>query len=627
MTSPSAITSKSPYTHQALKSDEIRLLTITWTTLDEFELRTECHLMTADLEYDAISYVWGTAPASVSVKCNDGMLSITENAYEMLGYLYLFKPAPQRPIWVDAICINQADADEKAVQVPLMHRVYSSAQCVLVWPGHLDQKAILCASELQKIPVPWDLEATNEELRQQWPIGFSYQSVFWQGLAQLINLEWFDRLWTFQESVLARSLVFFCGQACLDFDQLMRFIVNVVDDPTHPFGKGGSIKYRVVQECHLISTSRDMGRTSARVLPMLLQYLRRRQSGEEIDRIWAIFGLFDPELQKDLAPFIDYTDIARREHWRTLISCMKQIALESQYPSILHTPRAALTRPSYLPSWCPDFRGRGTLGTLLECFWSTRGRSYRTMFRSSDMAQLMQVHSHRRRLISVSKEDNCMSFQGFEVDTIAEIVEDEQLVGAWGYKEDYSSSRENFKRTNPTHFAAVKWLEKGMALARSVIWCGEQVDDSLIPDEFFMAFWVSEQVTDVGISAYLDASKALIKFDHSMREFTDRQRKMWAYDAISHFKSLVGHTWVSTHGGRFGIASPGCKPGDKVCVFYGGEPLYVIRPRPYTDPQHLTSKESVKVWEFAGVAYIPHLMDQHTIDDSRQGPVQMFALI
>lgn len=125
----------SPYHGQDLKAGEIRLLTIVWTTSDEFSLRTDCHELTEDLEFDAISYVWGTVPASIAVNCNNVALYITPTVFEMLGYLYMFKPGPERPIWIDAVCINQANAAEKAVQVPLMHQIYRHANSVVVWLG------------------------------------------------------------------------------------------------------------------------------------------------------------------------------------------------------------------------------------------------------------------------------------------------------------------------------------------------------------------------------------------------------------------------------------------------------------------------------------------------------------
>jgi hypothetical protein len=40
-----------------------------------------------------------------------------------------------RPLWADAICINQSDQKEKAIQVSMMGKIYSNAQTVIVWLG------------------------------------------------------------------------------------------------------------------------------------------------------------------------------------------------------------------------------------------------------------------------------------------------------------------------------------------------------------------------------------------------------------------------------------------------------------------------------------------------------------
>jgi hypothetical protein len=40
-----------------------------------------------------------------------------------------------RPIWIDAICIDQADNSEKAEQVAMMRDIYKRAECVVVWLG------------------------------------------------------------------------------------------------------------------------------------------------------------------------------------------------------------------------------------------------------------------------------------------------------------------------------------------------------------------------------------------------------------------------------------------------------------------------------------------------------------
>jgi hypothetical protein len=55
-----------------------------------------------------------------------------------MAYLESLPVSRSKYLWVDAVCINQDDIDEKNVQVPLMSRIYASAQYVFAWVGELD---------------------------------------------------------------------------------------------------------------------------------------------------------------------------------------------------------------------------------------------------------------------------------------------------------------------------------------------------------------------------------------------------------------------------------------------------------------------------------------------------------
>ena len=107
----------SPYGERLLQPDEIRLLNIVRDT-DTLRLIVTPHKFQDDLEYDAVSYVWGAAEASINVPCNGKNLAVTPTVWEMLQHL-----DPNRSYWLDSICINQQDSEEKAVQIPLMHRI------------------------------------------------------------------------------------------------------------------------------------------------------------------------------------------------------------------------------------------------------------------------------------------------------------------------------------------------------------------------------------------------------------------------------------------------------------------------------------------------------------------------
>jgi hypothetical protein len=74
----------------------------------------------------------------------------------MPGYLYLFKLRLYYPIWIDAICINQNDADEKAVQVPLMSVSTRMACEVVVWIGQSTDEPNYFLSEMRNLSVDLD---------------------------------------------------------------------------------------------------------------------------------------------------------------------------------------------------------------------------------------------------------------------------------------------------------------------------------------------------------------------------------------------------------------------------------------------------------------------------------------
>jgi hypothetical protein len=134
----------SSYENHPLKPGKIRLLSLGLVTEPRFswlspssclQLRTSVRTLEENTtDYLAVSYVWGIATTSVRVMCNGTALFVTPNVYEMLEYL-----EPRRKLlWIDAICIDQANLDEKAAQIPLMHKVYTQAELVIVWLGASD---------------------------------------------------------------------------------------------------------------------------------------------------------------------------------------------------------------------------------------------------------------------------------------------------------------------------------------------------------------------------------------------------------------------------------------------------------------------------------------------------------
>jgi Heterokaryon incompatibility protein (HET) len=82
--------------------------------------------------FTALSYVWGTKSVPPkTISCGGSTVSATDNCYSAL--VHLRRKLSIFTIWVDAVCIDQDNADEKSQQIPLMGEIYSHAQTVYVW--------------------------------------------------------------------------------------------------------------------------------------------------------------------------------------------------------------------------------------------------------------------------------------------------------------------------------------------------------------------------------------------------------------------------------------------------------------------------------------------------------------
>lgn len=82
------------------------------------------------LDYHTISYVWGKVTGGGHVLLEGLALSVPPSSEAALRATRL-RDIP-RTLWIDAICINQNDTDEKTQQVRLMGQIYGSGQANLV---------------------------------------------------------------------------------------------------------------------------------------------------------------------------------------------------------------------------------------------------------------------------------------------------------------------------------------------------------------------------------------------------------------------------------------------------------------------------------------------------------------
>jgi hypothetical protein len=85
-------------------------------------------------KFEALSYTWGNVNPPCQIICSGTSMPITKNCHDALTSL--LHNSMISKIWVDAICINQSDNNEKSQQIPLMSEIYGRASTVYIWLGN-----------------------------------------------------------------------------------------------------------------------------------------------------------------------------------------------------------------------------------------------------------------------------------------------------------------------------------------------------------------------------------------------------------------------------------------------------------------------------------------------------------
>lgn len=162
--------------------------------------------------YTAISYTCESHDHTDRL-CLEGntYLPVTQTA----AYILLRAPR-SRWLWMDAVCINQDDNDEKAHQLQEMWRIYSNAKLVMVWLGDLSDDADI-ALELLRLWRPGaalvledndPLQMAHPDVRAFWN---AMDAIRWKALVKLLHRPYFRRSWILQELSSARKILVTCG--------------------------------------------------------------------------------------------------------------------------------------------------------------------------------------------------------------------------------------------------------------------------------------------------------------------------------------------------------------------------------------------------------------------------------
>lgn len=394
------------------------------------------------LWYTALSYRWGDAsvrgaPVEMVVGGDEGQhhhhrVHITKSLEEIL--FHVRNREHSVVMWIDQICINQADDAEKARQIPLMSKIYGRALNTLVWlppppalPAGVDPFALFYDLAVK-------LHFIEDTIR---PDDFAHVGLpgpdaeSWAHVWYVLSQEYFQRLWIIQEIALSGRPRLACGDHLLSWavfsdacarlhgSGASRWLMEKFDQaPRH--GRAGSTEEEEVEDavglslprgdvCHAVMRLDRLAYTYVNKLRLwVLEETRAAQSFDARDKIYGMMGLDNFQIPDPLRWEVDVRcgkEYTAAELYRT-IAVQILTKQNGSLASLLVNVDHYRSMPG-LPSWVPD--------------WS-QPRLTISIGASLEMASLYQASPARRSDYTLKVGDTELHVHGRVVGTISNLT-------------------------------------------------------------------------------------------------------------------------------------------------------------------------------------------------------------
>ncbi|CZR67283.1 uncharacterized protein PAC_17182 [Phialocephala subalpina] len=203
------------YTYRSfLSNDSIRLFILQPGCPDDPITGKLIHVfVTNPPQYEALSYCWGSNVKPHQINTDEGTIPTTSSLNSALLRLRL--PDTSRTLWIDALCIDQTNNEEKSSQILLMPKIYSLATLTVLYLGPSAHNSSSVPSLLDRITAvdfgPNKMENVTYLPLHEYglpPVG----DPAWIPYRAFWGRPWFRRVWVIQEFLLARDVLIVCGE-------------------------------------------------------------------------------------------------------------------------------------------------------------------------------------------------------------------------------------------------------------------------------------------------------------------------------------------------------------------------------------------------------------------------------
>jgi AAA+ superfamily predicted ATPase len=326
-------------------------------------------------DFIALSYVWGSPTETRDILVNGHTVKVTTNLHAALLKLKAsFEVVERRlKVWVDAVCINQADMDERSREVKKMDMIYSEALAVRCWLGTPSQKVSNNLPLVQSLLSINPLDAISDIKSDGGRIlGDRRDAGQLGGVAIAVMLEpYWERLWIMQEIALAPSLTFWYGEHTLTTETIVNLAMFTATEFFHGF-LGAETSHELLSHLQQIAfvvprlrrfRHRDSAALTVRELIAMAQFTR---ATDPRDKVYGLLALLPNSVSEKIVP--DY----KKSVAHTYLMFSKACLLSDGNLDRLARSTLSLPRPEEAPSWCfnlsqrPSLRQEHTLAIITE---------------------------------------------------------------------------------------------------------------------------------------------------------------------------------------------------------------------------------------------------------------------
>ena len=316
--------------------------------------------------YEALSYVWGSEeePQKVWIKPQApealpfAYINVTRNLFGALRHLR--RRSQGRILWVDAICINQEDVDERSEQVRQMPLIHRTAAQVTIRLGPAAEATDGAIATLRSWAQDAMYDTHNDSPLAKddylpgmtWTVDRSsldHRSKIFKCVRALFDRPWFARLWVRQEAYLSASkATVFCGYETLPWNEFVAGALAFYQRRCS-FGVPDREQFRKLRVLVLyIIGPRRMSLLNA------LLAVRSANCSDPRDKVYGVLGMAedtDPEVVR--AVKVDY-NIGVEDLYKQVAKIIIDKTRSLQILRCCFPSKANSRLPTWVPDWNTD---------------------------------------------------------------------------------------------------------------------------------------------------------------------------------------------------------------------------------------------------------------------------------